>query len=310
MNPYHHPEHYGYGSHAQRQYQSNQNQNQLPPMMYQPGGLPAPMAAPQPPPIVSAGGIAHPSMYPTQAPALALPGTTRPPVTERKTSLIGNNGKYTFELKVDQQPERARMCGFGDKDRRPITPPPCIRLVIKDMATGLPVTPDDLDGTFFVLQVDLWDEKGLSEVNLVRHSGSSPATSISSATTTSFPPTTPDRPLPEYATLYHQANGQAFYGPPPVYTIPMAQRPTASNPAFPHPQYQGTAQYAPPPQTVYIPVAPVHQAPPQTHALNTYTRNLIGSLTVNSSSLRDLRDEQGYWFILQDLSVRTEGWFR
>lgn len=27
------------------------------------------------------------------------------------------------------------MCGFGDKDRRPITPPPCIRLIVKDAQT-------------------------------------------------------------------------------------------------------------------------------------------------------------------------------
>lgn len=63
-------------------------------------------------------------------------------------------------LEVAQQPVRARMCGFGDKviwslvvlreqtiawytdvcttiqDRRPITPPPCIRLVVRDSKTG------------------------------------------------------------------------------------------------------------------------------------------------------------------------------
>ena len=68
-------------------------------------------------------------------------------------------------LKVEQQPVRARMCGFGDKvstfctgcdrshgrwstgnilrrvpqDRRPITPPPCIRLVVHDEKTGVEV---------------------------------------------------------------------------------------------------------------------------------------------------------------------------
>lgn len=25
------------------------------------------------------------------------------------------------------------MCGFGDKDRRPITPPPCVKLVVTDL---------------------------------------------------------------------------------------------------------------------------------------------------------------------------------
>ncbi|ORY82478.1 velvet factor-domain-containing protein, partial [Protomyces lactucae-debilis] len=39
-------------------------------------------------------------------------------------------------LEIAQGPQRARMCGFGDKDRRPITPPPCVRLIIKDRQTG------------------------------------------------------------------------------------------------------------------------------------------------------------------------------
>jgi len=36
---------------------------------------------------------------------------------------------YTLEI------VRARICGFGDKDRRPITLPPCIRLCIVDSST-------------------------------------------------------------------------------------------------------------------------------------------------------------------------------
>jgi hypothetical protein len=52
-------------------------------------------------------------------------------------SMIELGRKYTLE--VVQQPQRARMCGFGDKDRRPITPPPCVRLVITDAKTGLEI---------------------------------------------------------------------------------------------------------------------------------------------------------------------------
>lgn len=38
----------------------------------------------------------------------------------------------TFELVVCQQPLHARMCGFGEKDRRPIDPPPIIQLIVRD----------------------------------------------------------------------------------------------------------------------------------------------------------------------------------
>jgi len=41
-----------------------------------------------------------------------------------------------------------------------------------------------------------------------------------------------------------------------------------------------------------------------------YTRNLIGSLSASAFQLKDLQGKPGIWFILQDLSVRTEGWFR
>ncbi len=46
-----------------------------------------------------------------------------------------NDGAYQNRLVVEQQPKRARMCGFGDKDRRPITPPPCVRLIVTDFNT-------------------------------------------------------------------------------------------------------------------------------------------------------------------------------
>jgi Velvet factor len=41
-----------------------------------------------------------------------------------------------------------------------------------------------------------------------------------------------------------------------------------------------------------------------------FTRNLIGSLTASAFRLKDDKKELGIWFILQDLSVRTEGKFR
>jgi len=41
-----------------------------------------------------------------------------------------------------------------------------------------------------------------------------------------------------------------------------------------------------------------------------FTRNLIGSLAASAFRLSDPEDKIGIWFILQDLSVRTEGCFR
>lgn len=41
-----------------------------------------------------------------------------------------------------------------------------------------------------------------------------------------------------------------------------------------------------------------------------FTRNLIGSLSASAFRLQDPQDKIGIWFVLQDLSVRTEGTFR
>lgn len=41
-----------------------------------------------------------------------------------------------------------------------------------------------------------------------------------------------------------------------------------------------------------------------------YTRNLIGSLVTSAARLIDDNEKDGIWFVLQDLSVRTEGFFR
>ena len=112
---------------------------------------------PPPPPLAMPGRYAQPS-NPYALPAMPLPS----PRLERDAEgfLIMDeppavSTKYDgreWALEVPQQPIRARMCGFGDKvctsvlssshgadmmqDRRPITPPPCVRLIVRDPMTG------------------------------------------------------------------------------------------------------------------------------------------------------------------------------
>jgi len=77
--------------------------------------------------------------------------------------------KRTYTLIVSQQPLRARMCGFGEKDRRPIDPPPIVQLVVTD-ENGNPDTGANLrmlQNPFFVLHVTLWSEDGRDERNVI-----------------------------------------------------------------------------------------------------------------------------------------------
>lgn len=77
-----------------------------------------------------------------------------------------------YSLEVTQEPIRARMCGFGDKDRRPLAPATVAKLVIKNEDQSL-VNDDDIDCSFFVVTADLWSSDGKSERNLVLHPTSS-----------------------------------------------------------------------------------------------------------------------------------------
>lgn len=55
------------------------------------------------------------------------------PFSRTNMTLISKHfSKLIYQLKVVQHPSRARMCGFGDKDRRSIVPTPIIQLLVKD----------------------------------------------------------------------------------------------------------------------------------------------------------------------------------
>ncbi|RDA82552.1 hypothetical protein CP532_3767 [Ophiocordyceps camponoti-leonardi (nom. inval.)] len=269
-------------------------------------------------------------------------------------------------LDVVQQPRRARMCGFGDKvntllapplishvfattrrhpgDRRPITPPPCVRLIITDALTGTEIDCNSIDHSMFVLNVDLWNQDGTREVNLVRSSTGSP--SISSTTPYSYTTLNGcDVPMVPYSQPTLPPSRDATYdssqmlGLAPEYQLQAGyvQAPSSyhSNGNFVptqqfFPQHQGyredgivssassqanIAQFT----RNGVPVTPGfvqdHNSLSRMSMVGgqpqgMFTRNLIGSLAASAFRLSDTLDHIGIWFVLQDLSVRTEGSFR
>jgi hypothetical protein len=65
-----------------------------------------------------------------------------------------------FRLKLRQQPKAARSCGFGERDRRVIDPPPIVELIIESST----LTDDEIrayrcDGSY-VMSCSIWDESG------------------------------------------------------------------------------------------------------------------------------------------------------
>ncbi|SGY34889.1 BQ5605_C002g01696 [Microbotryum silenes-dioicae] len=60
------------------------------------------------------------------------------------------------------------MCGLGDRDRRPITPPLIAKLICKSRATGRPVPLSQIDTSFLICAVDLWTSD-FADTNLTRN---------------------------------------------------------------------------------------------------------------------------------------------
>lgn len=83
-------------------------------------------------------------------------------------------------------------------------------------------------------------------------------------------------------------------------------QPVAPPNPYGQPQYYGSQApgYPAPYGSNYV-----QQAAP-TQSNSNHTRNLIGQASVSSGRLNDPSGKPGIWFVLQDLSVRTEGTFR
>jgi len=67
-----------------------------------------------------------------------------------------------YQIHVRQQPAAARACGFGERDRRVIDPPPIVQLTINDPATGLPDS-NEIRYPFNVMHCTLWSEDGITD---------------------------------------------------------------------------------------------------------------------------------------------------
>lgn len=90
---------------------------------------------------------------------------------------------------------------------------------------------------------------------------------------------------------------QAYYNTTPTGT-PIT--PTYYSAQMPQSQGPLLSPHSMPPVTI----------DPRSSPSGMFTRNLIGSLCVSAFKLTDPENNMGVWFILQDLSVRTEGSFR
>ncbi|CAO3671251.1 unnamed protein product [Umbelopsis ramanniana] len=89
------------------------------------------------------------------------PETMPAPLGEKKY----NNRIY--RLVIIQHPDRVRSAGFGQKDRRPVDPPPILQLSRQVSDNQWEPVVDATDILFMVVQCDLYSEDGNSSCSLV-----------------------------------------------------------------------------------------------------------------------------------------------
>lgn len=241
-----------------------------------------------------------------------------------------------WKLQVVQEPSRARMCGYGDKDRRPITSPPIVQLIITDAQSGNEMDYDDgsLTISHFTCLVQLGGLQKNEDKSVLK--GHPQQQIISACTIGGYPaaivPQSPDRVAPrvepgQYPAMpYGQSgylsnrttsqsrfppmdrappwNGQhsSMSGPTPTPYGPAPPRLGLQLPALPAHHPAGMRPQQPP--------TPPADSPSSVNAGTAFARNLIGSTSSSAHLLQDLTHKRGIYFIFPDLSVRTEDWFR
>ncbi|KAI9258474.1 rab-GTPase-TBC domain-containing protein [Sporodiniella umbellata] len=101
-----------------------------------------------------------------------------------------------YKLKILQNPNRARSCGFGEKDRRPIDPPPILQLFIEQPDGRLVNAIHDGEDVFrSLVQCDLYSEDRKENLNLVYNPSTTSHDDALGGTLLSFEEPQPTRSL-------------------------------------------------------------------------------------------------------------------
>ncbi|SPQ22847.1 1082596c-d734-400b-900e-6159bde92f0a [Thermothielavioides terrestris] len=95
----------------------------------------------------------------TTTPNATVAGNPPPPTSMPRTPTT------EYRITVRQQPLAARSCGFGERDRRVIDPPPIVQLTIHDETLGPDELARRLRHQFSVVHCSIWDERGVRDMS-------------------------------------------------------------------------------------------------------------------------------------------------
>ncbi|KAJ2616617.1 hypothetical protein H4S08_000699 [Coemansia sp. RSA 1365] len=239
-------------------------------------------------------------------------------------------GMYIYELHVVQQPLRARMCGFGEKDRRPCTPPPILQLVVYDRFTRQPIDVDNIDPSFFIATCSLFSVDGKTAMDLIHQRGPNDSGHGSTSSETVQQLTQSEGDLLD-GTYYSGGTEMGIHlsTPPPTATDPAADSALGishtskgdimednMDDVQPGTSSQRTAflgQNAASSASIMSFSAYFGPKVAQTDEENLsgcVVRNLIGSGVAAGAKLNDLDGSLGIFFVFPDLSIRKDGEYR
>ncbi|KLO05346.1 hypothetical protein SCHPADRAFT_911105 [Schizopora paradoxa] len=216
----------------------------------------------------------------SSAVASARPGPSSAAENNEQSWGSWSGNKY-YTLEVVQHPLRARMCGFGDKDRRPLAPAAVAKMTVRHDNNEIAEI-GDIDVAFFVVTVDLWSADGKHEMNLVLHPSSADRyipTNVAKPRRRATAPSTPSQrgpesqssqssftALPNPATTYAQHTQHSQYSYPGTsQSTPGSSTDASSQPPPPASSSFSTQQYSESVGWAYPPAHsghPSHPPPP------------------------------------------------
>ncbi|KAF9438188.1 hypothetical protein BGZ76_009286 [Entomortierella beljakovae] len=205
--------------------------------------------------------------------------------------------ELSYSLEIVQQPQRARMCGFGDKDRRNITPAPVLKLVAKTVDGRIVPSRQT-----FVVNADLWLEDELTEVSMI---------SVSTVSTVSSDKQPDDltSSVSEGASSL-QLNRDSILGEVKLEKHEEAMMVISSLNDF----SENSLHDAETENSCKRDLRKEEQRDKksdETEWNGTTAQNLVGQTTVGGQVAPDLDEKEPcIWFALSALSVRTEGIFK
>lgn len=128
-------------------------------------GPPPPLRQPQSPPTPQASASPRQetkSMSISNLLSEAAPHKTASRAPMRSPTLPTES---EYKITVRQQPFAARSCGFGERDRRVIDPPPIVQLTVDDPDLTAEEIAMKIRNPFSVVHCSIWDESGTKDMS-------------------------------------------------------------------------------------------------------------------------------------------------